>query len=133
MSAANPSSAKNFGTNDLLAFERTRLAYERTMMAWIRTAATLITFGFGTYKLFEFVPLATGLKPGEHLISPRGFAFFLAFLGNLTLLIAAVQHRKSLQALRALGLKIPHSSAAVLAALLSVLGIAVLLMVLLRF
>ena len=132
MSATNPS-AKDFGTTDLLAFERTRLAHERTMLAWIRTAAALITFGFGIYKFFEFVPLASGLKPGEHVISPRGFAFFLAFLGNLTLLIAAIEHRKSLQALRALGLKIPYSSAAILAALLSVLGIAVLLIVLLHF
>jgi putative membrane protein len=124
---------KEFGTTDLLAFERTRLAHERTMMAWIRTAAALITFGFGTYKLFEFVPFATGLKPGEHVISPRGFALFMAFLGNLTLLIAAIQHRRSMQAMRALGLKIAYSSAAVLALLLAVLGVAVLLMVLLRF
>jgi putative membrane protein len=132
MSDANPSPNK-FGTTDVLAFERTRLAYERTMMAWIRTAAALITFGFGTYKIFEFMPLATGLKPGEHLINPRGFAFFMAFLGNLTLFIAAIQHRKSLQAMRALGLKIPYSAATILAGLLSVLGIAVLLMVLLHF
>jgi putative membrane protein len=131
MSAAVPST-KEFGTTDLLAFERTRLAHERTMMAWIRTATALITFGFAIYKVFEFVPLATGLKPGEHAINSRAFAFFLAFLGNLTLFMAAIQHRKSMQALRALGLKIPYSSAAVLAALLSVLGIAVLLMVLLR-
>jgi hypothetical protein len=79
------------------------------------------------------MPFATGLKPGEHLINPRGFAFFMAFLGNLTLFIAAIQHRKSLQAMRALGLKIPYSAATILAGLLSVLGIAVLLMVLLHF
>jgi putative membrane protein len=124
---------REYGTTDLLAFERTRLAHERTMMAWIRTAAALITFGFGTYKLFEFTSLATGLKPGEHIVSPRGFAFFLAFLGNLTLLLAAIQHRNNLQRMRALGLKVPRSSSALLAAILSVLGIAVLLMVLLRF
>jgi|SRR4051812_48188712 putative membrane protein len=132
MSAANPL-IKEFGTTDLLAFERTRLAHERTMMAWIRTATALITYGFATYKVFEFVPLATGLKPGEHVINPRAFAFFLALLGNLTLFIAAIQHRKNMQALRALGLNVPSSSAAILAALLSVLGIAVLLMVLFRF
>ena len=131
MSDANPSPNK-FGTTDVLAFERTRLAYERTMMAWIRTAAALITFGFGTYKLFEFTSLATGLKPGEHIVSPRGFAFFLAFLGNLTLLLAAIQHRNNLQRMRALGFKIPYSGAAILGGLLSLLGIAVLVAVLLR-
>lgn len=122
----------NFPTADKLAFERTRLAYERTMMAWTRTSTALITFGFGTYKVFEFVPLATGLKPGQHVISPRAFALVLAFLGNLTLLLAAIQHRMSLQALRALGLKVPYSAAAILAALLSLVGISVLLAVLLR-
>jgi inner membrane protein YidH len=124
-------SEAKFPTSDRLAFERTRLAYERTMMAWTRTSTALIAFGFGMYKLFEFVPLATGLKPGEHTISPRAFAFVLAFLGNLTLLMAAIQHRMSLQALRALGLKVPYSAAAILAAFLSLLGISVMLVVLL--
>jgi putative membrane protein len=130
MSEANPA-ATNFPTGDRLAFERTRLAYERTMMAWTRTSTALIAFGFGMYKLFEFVPLATGLKPGEHAVSPRAFALVLAFLGNLTLLLAAIQHRMSLQAMRALGIKVPYTAAAILAGLLSLLGIAVLLVVLL--
>jgi putative membrane protein len=125
-------SEANFPTSDRLAFERTRLAYERTMMAWTRTSTALIAFGFGMYKLFEFVPFATGLKPGEHAISPRAFALVLAFLGNFALLLASIQHRMSLQALRATGLKIPYSAAAILAGLLSLLGIAVLLVVLLR-
>src|SRR6476660_3675508 len=109
MSEPRPVEKAQFPVGDKLAFERTRLAYERTMMAWTRTSMALIAFGFGMYKLFEFVPLATGLKPDEHVVSPRAFAFILAFLGNLTLLLAAIQHRMSLQALRALGLKIPYS------------------------
>lgn len=121
-----------FSTSDKLAFERTRLAYERTMMAWIRTATALIAFGFGMYKLFEFMPLITGLKPGEHVISPRGFALVLASLGNLCLLLAAIQHHMSMRAIRKLGLKVPYSAAAILAAFLSLLGIAVLVIVLLR-
>jgi putative membrane protein len=121
-----------FPTSDRLAFERTRLAYERTMMAWIRTATALIAFGFGMYKLFESVPFVTGAKPGEHVVSPRAFALVLAILGNLSLLLAAIQHRISLRGLRAVGLKVPYSAAAILAAFLSVLGIAVLLMVLFR-
>ena len=121
-----------FQTSDRLAFERTRLAYERTMMAWTRTSTALIAFSFGMYKLFEFVPFAAGMKPGEHAISPRAFAIALAFIGNIALLMAAIQHRMSLQALRAQGLKIPYSAAAILAGLLSILGIGVLLVVLLR-
>jgi putative membrane protein len=121
--------AEEFKTTDKLAFERTRLAYERTMMAWIRTSTALIAFGFGMYKLFELVPFN---KQGEHAISPRAFALVLAFLGNLCLLLAAIQHRKSLQAMRALGFKIPVSVAAIIAGFLSLLGIFVLIVVLLK-
>lgn len=123
----------DYSTADKLAFERTRLAYERTMMAWIRTSTALIAFGFGIYKLFEYVPFVTGMKPGGHVISPRAFALVLAFLGNFTLLLAAIQHRKNLQAIRALGFKIPYSAAAILAAFLSLLGMGVLVIVILHF
>lgn len=131
MSEEKPSVAKDLTTTEKLAFERTRLAYERTMMAWIRTSTALIAFGFAIYKLFELVPLLHDVKPIEHAVSPRAVAFFLAFLGNLSLLMAAIQHRMSLQALRALGLKIPYSAAAIMAAFLAILGIGVLLIVLL--
>lgn len=132
MSAEKPAAKIEFSTADKLAFERTRLAYERTMMAWIRTATALIAFGFGMYKLFEFMPFVTGVKPGGHVISPRAFALFLAALGNLCLFLAAIQHRISMQSLRKLGLNIPYSGAAVLAGFLSLAGIAVLVMVILR-
>ena len=132
MSAEKPVERIEFSTADKLAFERTRLAYERTMMAWIRTSIALIAFGFGIYKLFEFVPLVTNLKPGEHVISPRAFAFVLAALGDLCLLLAAIQHRMSMQSIRKLGLKAPYSAAAILAGFLSLLGITVLVIVLLR-
>jgi putative membrane protein len=132
MSGEPPTAWGNFSTADKLAYERTRLAYERIMMSWIRTSTALITFGFGMYKLFEIMPFVTGMKPGEHVISPRAFAMALAFLGNFTLFLAAFQHRKSLQAMRAIGFKIPYSAAAILAAFLSMLGIAVLVMIILR-
>jgi putative membrane protein len=132
MSGEKSPAKTEYSISDKLAFERTRLAYERTMMAWIRTAIALIAFGFGIYKLFEFVPFVTGLNPGQHVISPRGFAIVLAALGNLCLLLAAVQHHVSMQSIRKLGLKVPYSAAAILAALLSLLGIAVLMIVLLR-
>jgi putative membrane protein len=133
MSKTEPIAKIEFSTTEKLAFERTRLAHERTMMAWVRTSTALIAFGFGLYKLFEITPFATSLKPAEHLISPRAVAIALAFLGNVTLLLAAIQHRVSLQEMRALGLKTPWSAAAILAGFLALVGIAVLLIVVLRF
>ena len=132
MSPEKPVAPTNSSIADKRAFERTRLAYERTMMAWTRTSVALITFGFGMYKFFEIVPFVTGMKPGEHVISPRGFAIVLALLGNFTLLLAAIQHRKNLQAMRVLGLKVPYSASAILASLLALLGIAVLVVVILH-
>src|SRR5579864_6642686 len=108
MSGEKPVGRGEISTGDRLAFERTRLAYERTMMAWIRTATALIAFGFGMYKLFEFMPLLTGLKPGEHVISPRSFALVLAALANLCLLLAAIQHRINMQAMQKLGIEAPY-------------------------
>jgi len=121
-----------FGMGEKLAFERTRLAYERTMMAWIRTATALIAFGFAIYKIFQMMPLAPGLKPGQHVVSPRAIAFLLAFLGDVSLLFAAFQHRANLQRIRALGLKVPYSLPFLLATFLAIVGIVVLLMVLFR-
>jgi putative membrane protein len=132
MSSEKSGSGKEFSIGDQLAFERTRLAHERTMMAWIRTSTALITFAFALYKLFEFMPLATGTRPAEPAVSPRAFAVALALLGNVCLLLAAIQHRMSLQAMRALGLKVPYSGAAILAGFLALVGISVLLIVLLR-
>ncbi len=38
-----------------LAVERTRAAAERTLMAWIRTTLAMMSFGFGTFKLFQYL------------------------------------------------------------------------------
>src|SRR6201987_2563899 len=43
----------NTGTEETK--ERNRLAADRTLMAWIRTALSLIGFGFGIGKLFEYL------------------------------------------------------------------------------
>lgn len=132
MSDEKPAPKTVFSIADKLAFERTRLAYERTMMSWIRTSTALLTFGFGMYKLFEFAPFVLGDKPPRHTISPRYFALVLAFLGLFSLLLAALEHRRSLQSMRALGLEIPPSGAGILASILSLLGIGVLVMVIFR-
>jgi putative membrane protein len=132
MNGEKPVAKAELSTADKLAFERTRLAYERTTMAWIRTAAALITFGFGMYKLFEFMPLIMGKRPGEQIISSREFALVLAGLGNFCLLLAAIHHRRSLQMMRSVGVKVPRSGAAILALLLSLMGIGVLVILVFR-
>ena len=113
-----------------LAYDRTRLAYENTMMAWVRTATSLITFGFSVYKFFQF-----DMKTAEQVhgaIGPRGFALMLIVFGLVSLLAGTAQHVMSLKALRAEYPATPRSVAALLAGLISILGLLALIAVLFR-
>lgn len=113
-----------------LAYDRTRLAYENTMMAWVRTATSLITFGFSVYKFFQFE--AKGAEHVERLVTPRGFGLMMITFGLVSLALGTVQHVVSLRQLRAQNPAIPRSVAALLAGLMSILGLVALLAVLFR-
>jgi putative membrane protein len=116
-----------------LALDRTRLAHERTLMAWVRTAASLISFGFTIYKFFQY------LRDGKSVadagaIGPREFALVMIGIGLGALVIATVEHRRNLQALRAeygAG-TVPGSLATVVGGVVAVLGVIGLLTVWLR-
>jgi putative membrane protein len=118
--------------NNRLALDRTRLAYERTLMAWIRTAASLISFGFTIYKFFQYLREGR-TPPAEGFLGPRGFALLMIGIGLTALLLAALDHRHHMQALRAEYGPFPYSLSAVVALFIAVLGILGLLSVLLRF
>jgi len=109
--------------SDQLAYERTRLAYERTMMGWVRTSTSLITFGFTVYKFFQFELAKEGRVLAGQIVSPRTFALFMIGSGLIALLLAALQHRRSMQSLRALNVKAPLSMAALLGGVIAILGI----------
>lgn len=107
-----------------LALARTRAAYERTMMSWIRTATSLITFGFSIYKFFQLE--APAARRQDNLIGARGFAFMLVTIGLVSLVLATIEQRRNIRALGA-GYSGNHRSLALLlAALISLLGIAAL-------
>jgi putative membrane protein len=113
-----------------LAVERTRLAYERTLMAWVRTAISLITFGFSIYKFFQ-IEREVFHQP-SHLIGATEFAALMVGIGLLSLLMATVDHRRNLNALKTQYPDIPRSLAQVFAALISVLGVLALAAIVLR-
>ena len=114
-----------------LAVDRTRLAHERTLMAWVRTATSLISFGFTIYKFFQFEIKAP--PPGaEPLIGPRGFAMTMITIGLVALLLSTVEHRRNMQTMRAEFGQIPRSTATIVAALISLLGLLAFVSVLLR-
>ena len=110
-------------TGTRLAVDRTWLAHERTMLAWVRTAASLISFGFTIYKFFqlEIGKLAEG-RP-EPLIGPRGFALILIAMGIGSLVLAFVEHHRSVEQLRReYGDIMPKSVAGLVASIVGVLG-----------
>ncbi len=106
-----------------LAVDRTRLAHERTLMAWVRTAASMISFGFTIYKGLEYLREETKTPPAHHLIGPREFCIGLIALGIISLALATMEHRRSMQQLRREYGEFPPSVAAVVAFILSGLGV----------
>lgn len=113
-----------------LALDRTRLAYDRTLLAWVRTATSLISFGFTIYKFFQYLrdektPAHTGI------IGPRGFAMVMILTGIVGLLLATLDHRGHMVALRKEygQANVPYSMSAVLGALIALLGVFSLILV----
>lgn len=115
-----------------LSVERTRLSHERTLMSWLRTATSLISFGFTVYKFFDYLREQGGGRPPERLVGPREFALGMIGLGMVSLLFATMQHQRSLKLLREHYGAGPYSEAAVLAGLISVLGLVAFLAVVFR-
>jgi len=106
-----------------LAVDRTRLAHERTLMAWVRTAASMISFGFTIYKGLQYLRDNARTPPPQHVIGPREFCMGLIALGIVSLALASLEHRRSMEALRREYGQFPPSVAAVVAFILSGLGI----------
>jgi putative membrane protein len=110
-------------TSTKLAYDRTRLAYERTLMAWVRTGVSLISFGFTIYKFFEEFHTAEQVRARTSLISAREFGLIMISIGLVAVVLATMQHVKIMHRLRSQDTEIPYSLAAVVALLVSVLGI----------
>jgi putative membrane protein len=114
-----PSHPVDTGTR--LAADRTWLADERTLMAWIRTATSLISFGFTIYKFFEF-EVSEGVR-SNRLLSPRVFGMTMIATGLAALLLGAIDHRRSTRLLHdEFGIE-RRSTAIVVAAIVSVMGL----------
>ncbi|HYB44762.1 MAG TPA: DUF202 domain-containing protein [Candidatus Methylomirabilis sp.] len=115
-----------------LAVDRTRLAHERTLMAWVRTAISLISFGFTLFKFFEYLNQDERVTRPARLLGARQFAILMICTGLLALVIATVEHHRSMQMLRAQYGDIPRSLAAIMACLIGLLGVVGLISVVLR-
>ena len=102
------------------------------MLAWVRTAASLISFGFTIYKFFQ-LELGKQATDAEPLIGARGFAMILISMGIGSLILAAIEHRRSTLALKAMyGDVEPRSVAGLVAGAIGALGVLAIVVVYLR-
>lgn len=77
-----------------LALEQTWLAHDRTMLSMIRASLSLIMFGFGLHQVFKAVNQVHAY-PDTRLLS-----IAMVAAGLLSLVLAAVQNRRSMARLR---------------------------------
>jgi putative membrane protein len=125
----------NPDNSTMLAVERTLLAHENTLLGWIRTAISLIGFGFSIQQFFR---VARANEPADlRLIGPQEFGLLMMVTGLAALILAVLQNRFDLKALRLryppqAGYPAIPSLARYLAALIALLGIIALLSMILR-
>ena len=125
-----PKGAHPLETNTRLAFLGTFLAQERTQMAWVRTALALITFGFAIAKFFLFL----NEKDAEHapLLGARTVGMLMITIGIAALVVADLQHRRTMKSLREQCPGLPFSLAGMTGVLIAALGVLALLGALFR-
>ena len=120
-------SAPQLDPTTKLAYIRTWLAYERTTQAWIRTSASLITFGFGVYKLVDVFDPNRQRRIGAHQ-----FGILLVCLGFLALVLATLEQRRNIKLLKAEYGGEQRSLSLTFAALVGIVGVFALAVMLFR-
>jgi putative membrane protein len=108
-----------------LSVERSFLAFERTLMAWLRTSLSMISFGFTIAKFFEYLAEQRGGpvvgRFGRTWASDTvGMAMIV--IGTVALVIAVIQHKRRVDALRGMGLVPQWNLALWVAMFVAILG-----------
>jgi len=109
-----------------LALERSFLAFERTLMAWLRTALSMIGFGFTLAKFFQYLAEQRGgavIGSFGRTWKSDSVGLTMITIGTVSLLIAVIQHRRRVAALRQMGLVAQWNLAFWVAGLVSALGV----------
>jgi putative membrane protein len=109
-----------------LSIERSFLSFERTLMAWLRTSLSMISFGFTIAKFFEYLAEQRGGpmvgRFGRTWASDTvGMAMIV--VGTVALVIAVIQHKRRVDALRGMGLVPQWNLALWVATFIAILGV----------
>jgi putative membrane protein len=113
-------------TRTSLSVERSFLAFERTLMAWLRTSLSMISFGFTLVKFFQYLenergsPIVGGFG---RTWATTSLGMAMVVIGTGAMVVAIIQHKRRVDALRREGLLPQWNLALVVAILVSVLGV----------
>ncbi len=99
MTDKTKTSADGLDASTRLAVDRTRLALDRTAMAWTRTAISLITFGYGVYKVIDVA--RPDFTARQSVIGHREFGLIMICVGLVTLMLGTYEHRRDTRQLQA--------------------------------
>jgi len=109
-----------------LSVERSFLSFERTLMSWLRTSLSMIGFGFTLVKFFDYLAEQRG-APVEGRFGKTwasdSMGLALITIGTVALVIAVIQHKRRVDALRGIGLVPQWNLALGVAALVAALGV----------
>jgi len=111
--------------------ERTRTAFEKLQLAWIRTSLTLIIIGVGLLEYY-MNRIEEGKKPYFNLITGNELGFFLIITSTLMLILATLQHVKSMSQLKVHYPEMRYSVATILSILILSLCFFLFLMIYLK-
>ncbi len=109
-----------------LSVERSFLAFERTLMAWLRTSLSMISFGFTLVKFFEFLEDERGgpiVGNFGRTWAPTTVGMAMIVIGTGALVVAIIQHRRRVEALRREGLVPQWNLALNVSILVAALGV----------
>jgi putative membrane protein len=109
-----------------LAVQRSFLAFERTLMAWLRTSLSMIGFGFTLAKFFEYLADQRGgpvVGRFGRVWASDTVGLAMIAIGTVALVIAVVQHKRRVDALREVGLVQQWNLAMAVATVVAVLGL----------
>ena len=77
---------------------RVFFAAERTLLAWLRTGLTIVALGFVVSRFGLFVRLlalqAPGNSPTTHSPWSAGLGVAFVIVGSVSIVMAAIQHRR---------------------------------------
>ena len=108
------------------------MAADRTLMGWVRTALSMISFGFTIFKFLEAIQSKELASQTLRAHSPRTVGLTLIGIGLFSLVIACVQHWNYVKKLRSDQPYRPWDLAFVVAALIGLLGLAMIVSIILR-